>query len=108
MYAYPAECTMDNPKENCLRIDLNKNECVGDNSVDVPIAYSGASQADVGLALAQCIQGLSWTQINVYKLESIPDCDFDRDSKFGIQRCIRYAQLELMNSFTGVYTDVFV
>ena len=65
---------MDDPDENCLRIELHRNECVGDPTQDFPMAYTGVSSAVVGKALTECITEMKLMQLTVYKLETIPGC----------------------------------
>ena len=57
--------------------------------------------------MTECAASLSHIQKHVYKLDGVPGCRAETQLD-GTSECIIYAQLLLMNSFSGVYTDAFL
>ena len=103
---FPEKCDQELSGEKCLRVD--RYECSGSLDRDFPVFYKGVSSyRKVGRAMTECAASLSHIQEHVYKLDGVPGCRAETQLD-GTSECIIYAQLLLMNSFSGVYTDAFL
>ena len=45
--------------ENCLRLDINEDECVGEPALDLPMVFDGVNTRTVGKAISQCVAKVS-------------------------------------------------